>query len=159
MEAGTWAPSHGNTQPWEYIVIGPETRVKLAAGYKDMLEAGPLKNPALPEERKELIRKFAQDFGGAKILLAVACPPAATELDKYDYPLTAGAVIQNILLAAWEKGVAGVWLSFGYNPKAQEILGVKGGGIIGGILAMGYYDNMPPAPPRIDIAEKTHKLP
>lgn len=159
LEAGTWAPSHGNTQPWQFIVIGPETRRKLADAYGNYMEAGPLKNPAFPEERKAAIRKFAQDFGGAPVLLAVVCPPPSSDLDRYDFPLTAGSVIQNILLAAWEKEIAGVWLSFGSNPKVQSILETKDNELIGGILAMGYADNIPPAPPRIPVSDKTRRMP
>ncbi len=33
LEAGIWAPSHGNNQPWEFVIIGPETRKKLAEMY------------------------------------------------------------------------------------------------------------------------------
>lgn len=159
LEAGTWAPSHGNTQPWEFIIIGPENRRRLAEAYGNIMEAGPLKNPEIPEERKQLIRKFAQDFGGAQVLIAVASPPAVTDIEKYDYPLTLGAVIQNILLAAWEKEIAGVWLSFGFSPQVKSILGIENGGSIGGILAMGYSDNIPPEPPRIPVSDKIRRLP
>ena len=26
LEAATWAPSHRNSQPWEFLLVGPETR-------------------------------------------------------------------------------------------------------------------------------------
>lgn len=74
-------------QPWEFIVIGPSTRHQLAQGYRAMMEAGPLQNPALPEERKQAIRNFIQDFGGAPFMFAVACSPVTTDLDRYDFPL------------------------------------------------------------------------
>lgn len=40
LEAATWAPSHSNTQPWEFIVIGPNTREQLLQAYRKMVEAG-----------------------------------------------------------------------------------------------------------------------
>lgn len=159
FEAGTWAPSHSNTQPWEFIVIGPETRQELAKGFLAMMEAGPLQNPALPEEKKQGIRNFAQTFGGAPLLFAVACPPATTDLQRYDFPLAAGAALQNVLLAAWEKELAGVWLSYGMNPQVQTLLGIPSGGSIAGIVAMGYTDNAPTARPRIPVSEKIRRLP
>lgn len=159
LAAGTWAPSHANTQPWEFIIIGPVTRGKLAESYREAMEAGPLKNPEMPEEHKELMRRFIQNFGDAPVLLAVTCPPPATELDRYDYPLTGGAVIQNMFLAAWQEKVAGVWISFGYTPQARSILGIEAGGIIGGILALGYPAVIPPAQPRIPVSDKTRRLP
>lgn len=159
LEAGTWAPSHGNNQPWEFVVVGPETRQKLQATYQGMMEGGPLKNPNLPEEQKDRMRQFMQDFGGASTLLAVVLPAPAIEIDKYDFPLAGAAAIQNILLAAWEQEVAGVWLSFGANPQVKTILGVEEEGSISGILALGYPAFVPPAQPRIPVAEKIRRLP
>ena len=159
LEAGTWAPSHSNTQPWEFIVIGPSTRQQLAQVYHAMMEAGPLQNSTLPEERKQGIRNFMRNFGDAPLLFAVACPPAFNELDRYDFPLATAAALQNILLAAWEKQLVGVWLSFGMNPQAQSLLEIQPGGSIVGIVAMGYTDTIPTAQPRVPITEKIRQLP
>lgn len=159
LNAGTWAPSHSNNQPWEFIVIGPQTRQKLLEVYRPMMEVGPLKLPMLPEERKQGIRNFMQDFGGAPVLLAVVCPPPSNPLDAYDFPLSAAAALQNILLAAWEKQVAGVWLSLGMNPQAKTVLGVQPEGSIVGVVAMGYSDSIPPAQDRIPASDKTRRLP
>lgn len=159
LEAGTWAPSHGNNQPWEFILIGPETRKKLVESYRNAMEAGPLKNPALPEERKQAVRDFTQNFGDAPLILAVICTPVVTELDKYDFPLSAAAAIQNIFLAALEKQVYGVWLSYGNTPNAKTILEMPADGTIAGILALGYADNIPPAQPRTKVSGKLRRLP
>lgn len=159
LKAGIWAPSHANTQPWEFIIIGSETRQQLGQGYRAIMEEGPLQDPNLPDEVKEEIRTFIQDFGGAPLLFAVACPPATTDLDRYDYPLAAAAALQNILLAAWEKQLAGVWLSLGMSPQVQSLLGIQPGGSIAGIVAMGYTDDTPPAQPRIPVSEKMRRLP
>lgn len=158
LEAGIWAPSHGNNQPWEFVIIGPETRKKLAEMFSAYMEAGPLKNPALPEERKVAMRGFAKNFGDAPVLVAVTALPAGTDLDKFDFPMSTAAAIQNILLAAWEKEIAGVWLSFGMNQMAQALLQIPEGGRISGILALGYPDFIPPAQPRVSVKEKVRRL-
>lgn len=159
LEAGTWAPSHGNNQPWEFMLAGPETRARMAGSYRVAMEAGPLANPDLPEARKQIIRDFSVNFGDAPVILAVVSPPALTDLDRYDFPMSAAAAIQNILLAAWEKGIAGVWLSFGSNPVARSLLNIPEEGKIAGILAMGYPESVPPAQPRVSVAEKLQRLP
>lgn len=159
LEAGTWAPSHGNNQPWEFVIVGPETRQKLLTVYQGMMEAGPLNNPALPQEQKDRMRQFIQNFGGAPTVLAVVLPAPVMEIDKYDFPLAGAAAIQNILLAAWEQEVGGVWLSFGANPQVKPILEVEQEGSISGILALGYPAAVPPAQPRIPVAEKIRRLP
>lgn len=159
LEAGTWAPSHNNTQPWEFTLIGPETRVKLLAIYGDIVENGPLKNPHLPEERKQMIRLFAKNFGDAPIIIVVTSPPAHTEMDHYEFPLSVAAAIQNIFLSAWDKGITGVWLSFGSSPNVKNFLNIPDGSVIAGILAMGYADIIPPAQPRISVSQKLIHLP
>lgn len=159
LEAGTWAPSHGNNQPWEFVLLGSETRSKLLDIYRRAMEAGPLSNPELPDERKQLIRNFSKNFGGASHVLAVVCPPAYTELDKYDFPLSAAAAIQNIFLAAWEKQIAGVWLSIGNNPEARTLLNIPEHGKITGILVLGYPEVIPPAQNRIKVEKKLRHLP
>lgn len=159
LESGTWAPSHRNTQPWEFTIIGPETRKKLATAYREAMEAGPLQDPNTLEQVKQTLRKFAQNFGDAPVLLAVSSVPPSLPVDHYDFPLTLGAVIQNILLTAWEKEVAGVWTSFGANPQAKAILEIADGGLVGGILALGYPAQVPAAAPRVPLAEKTRRLP
>jgi len=159
MEAGTWAPSHSNNQPWEFILIGAETRNRLREMYAAYMEAGPLKNPELEQERKQGIRLFIQNFGNAPVLLAVSSLPAQTELDKYDFPLATAAAIQNILLAAWEQQIAWVWLSFGMNPQAEQLLQIPEHGKVAGIIALGYPEFIPQAQERTPVAEKIRRLP
>ena len=159
LEAGSWAPSHGNKQPWEFLLLGDETRKRLSASYRNAMEAGPLKDPQLPEERTQSIRDFAQNFGNAPVLLVVSCLAAETDLDKYDFPLAAAAAIQNILLVAWEKQIAGVWLSYGSSPAVPPLLGLTEDVIIAGILALGYPEEIPLAQPRTDVRKKLRKLP
>ncbi len=159
LEAGTWAPSHGNNQPWEFLYIGPETRSKLADEYVRFMDAGPLKNPELSEERKQGIRKFAQTFGNAPVLLAVTCRPTTADLEKYDFPLATAAAIQNIFLSAWENQIAGIWLSIGMNPNIEAIINIPAGGKIAGVLALGYPEVIPPAQPRTSAADKFRRLP
>lgn len=159
QEAGTWAPSHGNNQPWEFINIGEKTRKQLALIQQSILEAGPLQNPAIPDERKQGMRAFAQNFGNAPVLLAVAHAPALTPLDQYDFPMSSAACIQNILLSAWSQGVAGVWLSFGISPKVSELLGIADGGRVAGVLALGYPKMVLPAQPRLGVHAKLRQLP
>ncbi len=159
LEAGTWAPSHGNNQPWEFLIIGPETRTKLLEAFLMTMEAGPLADPDLPEERKEAIRSFAVNFGDAPVVMAVVSPPALTDLERYDFPMSAAAAIQNIFLDAWDKGIAGVWLSFGNTPRAREVLGTPEDRRVAGVLALGYPEVIPPAQPRAEVKERLRRLP
>ncbi len=158
LSAGIWAPSHGNNQPWEFVLIGKRTRKGLAVAYSEYMLQGPLKNPEMPEERKQTMREFMTNFGDAPVLLAVTSIPAKTELEKYDFPMSSAAAIQNIFLAAWEKEIAGVWLSYGMDTTAEKILQISEHSKIAGILALGYPDIIPPAQTRIPATQKLRRL-
>ena len=159
LEAATWAPSHFNAQPWEFALIGRQTRDQLRPIFRDMLENGPLKNPEVPEDKKAMMRAFMQDFGGAPVMLAVSCPPATIPSDIVDHPLATGAAIQNLLLAAWERNIGGVWLSIGQHPAVKAALGVPEAHSVIGVLPLGYFDAAPPALPRTPAADKLKRLP
>ncbi len=159
LEAGTWAPSHGNKQPWEFIIFGEQTRKKLSEWYLDFIETGQLKNPDMSEEKKESKRNFARTYGNAPVLMAVSYLPPDREIDNYDYPLATAACIQNILLAASEQGVSGVWLSLGAHQAVREIAGVPEGGKIAGIILLGYPESTSETKGRIPAKEKIRRLP
>lgn len=159
LEAGTLAPSHGNIQPWEFVLIGPEGRGKLLGMFREFVEAGPLQDPNLPEARKEVLRKFRKDFGGAPVLLAVLTKPPVNPVDKPEYPVTGGLAAQNIMLAATSLGLGTVWLSVGQNPKARDVLQAPEGGTVIAVLPLGYPEVVPPAKPREPAADKIRRVP
>jgi nitroreductase len=66
------------------------------------------------------------------------------------------ALIQNFQLLAWEKGLGVVWKTnpFIYEPQVRELLGVRSGERIVGILHLGYFDQIPPARERTPAEEK-----
>lgn len=159
LEAATWAPSHRNSQPWEFVLIGPETRKQLAAVFREAMEIGPLSDPAVPEARKEVFRRFMNDFGGAPALVAVMSRPPEKEIDRAEFPISTGVAVQNLMLTAHAAGLGTVWVSVGRHPKARPILQVPDGYDVVAVLPIGYPAEVPPAPPREPVATKLRRLP
>lgn len=158
LEAATWAPSHRNAQPWELVMIGPETRQKLLPLLQQFLENGVLKTD-LSETRRKLIQEFGKNFGNAPIILAALSRPADMAIDKEEYPQTVAIAVQNMMLAAWARGLGSVWLSLGVLPQVQEVLRVKNGYSIIAVIPIGYPNMQPEKPLRIAVEEKLIKLP
>lgn len=151
FEAGMWAPSHGNAQPWDFVIIGPVARARLLG----LLQAKAdelLADPELPPPRRKGIMALREDFGGAPLLVAVVSRPGVEPLEKAENPLSTAAAVQNMCLAAWDAGVGAVWLSLGAAPPARAILGVPDGAVVVAVLAMGYPQEVPPPPPRAPVA-------
>jgi len=153
FEAAMWAPSHANVQPWDFVVVGPEARGKLLG----MLQAKAeelLADPNLPPPKRKSIELLREDFGGAPYMVAVLSRAGAEPLEQLENPLGAACAVQNMCLAAWGLGIGSVWLSVGAAPPSRAILQVPEGSSVVALLALGYPDQSPPAPPRDDY--KTH---
>lgn len=152
-EAGMWAPSHANAQPWDFVVVGPEARSKLL----NLLQTKAkelLADPDLPAPKRKNLELLSQDFGGAPYMVAVMSRPGSEPLEQIENPLSAACAVQNMCLTAWSHGVGSVWLSVGVAPPSRPILDVPEGATVVALLAFGYPEEVPPAPPREDY--KTH---
>jgi nitroreductase len=68
------------------------------------------------------------------------------------------AAIENLLLAAWDKGLGTCWLTGPLKARADQIavfLGVPQDRELVAIVTLGYPDHQTPMPPKKDIAQKT----
>jgi len=158
FEAAMWAPSHGNSQPWEFVVIGPATRGKLLKIFQAKADEL-LADPELPQPRRAALLALQEDFGGAPFMVAVLSRPPAEDIEKIENPLSAATAVQNMTLAAWDAGVAAVWLTLGLAPPVRPLLGVPEGASVVALLAMGYPVEVPPAPPREPYASRLREVP
>jgi nitroreductase len=158
FEAAMWAPSHANAQPWDFVVIGPETRARMLPIFCAKAEEL-LADPDLPPPKRQALTSLMEDFGGASMMVAVVSRPPTDDLEKLENPLSTATAVQNMSLAAWDAGIGSVWLSFGAAPPVRPILGIEEGASVVALLAMGYPAEVPPAPPRDSVADHLRDLP
>lgn len=158
FEAAMWAPSHGNAQPWDFAVVGPETRGKLLGLFQGKAKEL-LADPDVPPMKRKNIETLSDDFGGAPSMVAVLSRPGEEPLEKLENPLSTATAVQNMCLAAWAHGVGSVWLSVGAAPPARPLLAVPEGASVVALLALGYPADVPPAPPRDDYQARVRELP
>ena len=140
VEAGVWAPSAGNVQPWEVILIkNPETKEKLA--------------------RAALNQGFIAE---APIVLVVC-----VDLEKAGWAYgergvnlyclqDSGAAIQNMLLAAYALGLGGCWVGAFYEDEIKKILGIPRGFRPVAIVPIGYPASKPSKTPRRRVEQVVH---
>ncbi len=158
FEAAMWAPSHRNEQPWEFYVVGPETRRQLLDLFQNAVTML-MKKPETTEIAKKNMEKLKDDFGGAPIMAAVLARPADEHVPDFENSLAAATAVENMLLQAEAENVRSVWLTVGSTPPARNILQVPDNYKVIALLAMGYPDEEPPAPPREDYKDHLKELP
>jgi nitroreductase len=139
LEAGTWAPNHRRTEPWQFFVLRGEGRKKLAHVLADIaaLKAG----EAGPEQAAELLAKAEEKVKRAPLIIAVAVQPSdkpgVIELEEYGAVF---AAIQNMLLEIHGLNLAAVWRTGEetFHPLINQAFGLGEKGKMLGFLYVGY---------------------
>lgn len=120
LEAGRWAPSGLNNQPWRFVVVeddGRKTSLAAMTKYSSILLLAPTAIAVFLDQNKSYSRE--------KDLMGI------------------GACIQNMLLQAYSLGVGTCWLGEILNKAdaVEDMLGVPDTYELMAVIAMGYPDS------------------
>ncbi|MBN2841374.1 MAG: nitroreductase family protein [Coriobacteriia bacterium] len=145
LDAATYAPSRMNTQPWHFHVATGDARRRAAEvmamttayleEYIDVL--GP--------DAVEHAARFYADLGAAPIIIGVASLAEEDCNVARDYAISVGAAIQNVLLVAHDRGVAGCSISSPHwvRDRLSSVFGVRDGWEIMSLIVLGYGIEQP----------------
>ncbi len=141
LEAGRWAPSAGNFQPWAFIVIqSPETKQRI---HKIAEESKNLSRIWAPYFREGGSRGYIVDLANVPLAIAVfadprhAPPHTGGELG---HIIGASLATMNMWLAAHALGLGACYWSHMMPDKMKVILGVPHHWDFIGLLGIGYMD-------------------
>lgn len=127
IETATWAPSAGNIQPWEFIIVrNPEVKRRLAeaALSQAFIEEAPVVIVVCANENRS-----SQGYGmRGKTLYCIQDTAAAT---------------QNILLTAHSFGLGTCWVGAFREEEAKEVLKTPQGIRPVAIIPIGYPAETP----------------
>jgi len=140
IDAARWAPSAGNIQPWEFIVVrGPEIKSGLckAAGNQNFVEEAPVVIVVCANALRS-----GQGYGSRGVNL-------------YCLQDTAAAT-QNMLLAAHALGLAACWVGAFREEEAREVLNLPTGVRPVAIIPIGHPAHRPTARSRRSLNEIIH---
>ena len=132
LQAGARAPDHGKLFPWRFIIFEGEARARFGDILAEVMQAEGEREKQVEEERSRFLR--------APVVVGVIS--SARELHKipvWEQELSAGAVCQNILIAASALGFVGNWLTewYAFHPVVKEKIGLKPGERVAGFIYIG----------------------
>ncbi len=141
LEAAIMAPSGGNMQPWDFVIV------------RDTEQKNALARAAL-----------GQRFVATTPVVIVVCANKPRTARRYGdrgaelYSLQdTAAATQNILLAATAMGLAGCWVGAFNDDAVSNVLGLPKNVRPIAILPIGVPGESPRMPPRIPLSEITHR--
>jgi len=166
-------PSATNRQPWEFVVVHRSYLERLedilkeafrerVAGVGEEAMRRAIKDLSLPEDasgdRLKGLGTFYRTLGGAPIAIGVCLPREKEPWVWKNNISDAAAAIENLMLAAWDKGLGTCWMTGPLKGRADMIaafLEVPPDRELVAIITLGYPDHQPAMPPKKDIAQKT----
>lgn len=152
--AGTYAPSGINLQPWYFVVV--RTPEKMSQVRALMALVALRFNPILKEhfhDHPEIIEQtnnFMVTLGNAPACILVYAN-RKDDGDRDNVIESISAAIQNMQLAAWNRGVGSCWIGAPCHVDCGglfEAAFASGHGEFVAALALGYPDEDPKAPKR-----------
>jgi nitroreductase len=147
LEAGVWAPSGMNLQPWRFVIIeNKDTIKKLSRRTKELLSQMPW-----PDSVKAAMKSDKDTiFYGAPLLILV-CVPKKEEWKTVNL-LDCGLSAQNMFLKAYQEGLGSCFIGFAcflnQDPKVLAEVGVPQDHEVIAPLIFGYPAEEPAAKPR-----------
>ena len=156
IEAGQWAPSPLNLQPWDFIVVtDPSVKTQIR-------EAGDSARQCVvdgggPGWAGKYAMTFVED---APVLIVVVFDPAKGGLGDYfnqrhGAMQAAAACVQNMMLAAADMGFATLWFTFFDPATLAGVLKIPENLEIAAVIPVGRPSGSEDAPPR--KALKVHR--
>jgi nitroreductase len=141
LEAARWAPSAGNIQPWEFLIVKkPDTKKRLAAAAweQSFIEEAPVVIVVCANENRS-----SQRYGErGKTLYCIQDTAAA---------------IQNIHLAAYSLGLGTCWVGAFKEEEVRQVLNVPQGVRPVSIIPVGYPARSASARSRRPMNEVVHE--
>jgi nitroreductase len=134
LEAGRWAPTGANLQPWHFIVVTDrETRRQIG------------------EVAKFLFIKSSH-VEKAPVVIVLGFDTRKGRYGRYDVTLAGG----NMMTMAAHLGLGTCWIGAFDEPKVKEILEIPGNIEVIGLITLGYPGENVEIPPRVELEKILH---
>jgi nitroreductase len=140
IDAARWAPSAGNIQPWEFVIVRRseiKRRLAEAAYDQSFIEEAPVVIVVCADEHRSSKRYGER----GKTLFCLQDTAAA---------------IQNILLAAYSLGLGTCWVGAFKEGEASRILSIPPGSRPAALIPLGYPSEVPSPRSRRSVDQTVH---
>ena len=134
FQSAVRAPDHGRLRPWQFVVVPEDKR----AAFGELLAASMARRmPAASAE--DLARERGKAMRAPVIVVAAAKLAKGHKIPESEQLLSAGAAVENIILAANARGYGAMWKTGApaYDAVVKQALGIAPDSEIVGFLYLG----------------------
>ena len=141
-------PDHGKLFPWRFILARGAAKAELAARYEQLAKQRPD-----PEKAAGVLFKLKTPPLAVIVVSRVSDGP----IPAWEQLLSAGAVCQNLVIAATAMSYGANWITdwYSYDPKATALLGLADNERVAGVVLIGTPTEAPLERVRPEVDEIT----
>jgi nitroreductase len=138
------APDHGKLFPWRFIILEGAPKAELAARLETLARDRPDAEKAVGVLFKLKVPPLA---------VVVVSRVKDSHIPGWEQRLSAGAVCQNLVLAATAMGYGANWITdwYSYEPRATAMLGITPEESVAGVVLIGTPTEAPLERVRPDV--------
>ena len=139
LELADWAPTHGRTEPWRFVVYGTDKAKQFAEEHANMYRDN------IPQERYKQASfdnlLHAAD-GASHVVIAYMKRGSNPNIPEIEEVAATSCAIQNLLLGATANGIASFWSTGGVALQSamQNYLDLREEDKVLAIIYLGYSD-------------------
>ena len=153
LQLANWAPTHGRTEPWRFIVYSDEKVKEFCYQHAELYKAN------TPPEKFDQSNYDKQLHNGdlpSHIIIAVMQRGSLPKIPALEEIVATAIAIQNILLGATAAGITSFLSTSGmtHHPAMKNFLHLKQEDVVMGILYLGYSDEKMEGKRQTGIEEK-----
>jgi nitroreductase len=152
LENATWAPSHGNIEPWKFVVFTGEGLQKLATFQAELYKA------EAGENFKENVYKnlSVNPLKASHVIALCMKRDPAKKFPEQEEIAAVSCAVQNIYLSVTAYGLGGYWTTNGptYKPSGKAFFGLGEDDKLLGFFYLAHVATPSPQGKRKPIEEK-----
>lgn len=156
LQLADWAPTHGLTEPWYFVVYGGEKVQEFCSEHAELYKTYTPQAQFILGNYEKL--KTQGDLASHVIAICMkrGANPKIPEIEEI---AAVACAVENIWLAATAKQLAAYWGTGGmtYHPAMQDYLGLGDDDKVMGFLYLGYTDEAPRTGRRVKPLEEKVK--
>ena len=151
LELADWAPNHGNTQPWQFVVYADPA--KFCAQHAELYQQNTAAENFNPTTFNNLTHMGDQV---SHIVIASMKRGDLPKIPPFEEIAAASAAVQNLLIGATALNIASFWSTGGMTlrPEFKNFLGLGDDDNVLGILYLGYADEHPEGKRKAPVEDK-----
>ena len=137
LSNGTWAPNHGMTQPWRFIVFSGDARQRLSAFMGEEYTRITPPEKFMPRKHENAVQRPLQ--ASVVVALGMARDPRGT-ISELEEQLAVACAVQNMHLTCTAYGLGGFWGTGAVvtGDGMRRFLGLADGDRCMGLFYIGY---------------------